>query len=67
MEENDRINGYPRVHKTYVDDLLAITRGSLEDHLDRKVLIRSRDAGSTVNAIKSLFYAVEINILAIFL
>jgi len=31
----------------YADDLLAITRGSLENHLDklRKVLIRLRDAG----------------------
>ncbi len=40
-----------------IDDLLVITRGSLEDHLEklREVLRRLRDAGLKVNAAKSFF------------
>ena len=47
--------------QTYLDDLLCISKGSLEDHLNklRQVLIRLRDAGLTVNARKSSFCAVE--------
>ncbi len=47
--------------RTYLDDLLCISKGSLEDHLNklRRVLIRLRDAGLTVNARKSSFCAVE--------
>ena len=47
--------------RTYLDDLLCISKGSLEDHLNKlkKVLIRLRDAGLTVNARKSSFCAVE--------
>ena len=47
--------------RTYLDDLLCISKGSLDDHLNklRRVLIRLRDAGLTVNARKSSFCAVE--------
>eukprot|EP00804_Cyclotella_cryptica_P010725 CCRYP_005516-RB/>CCRYP_005516-RB protein AED:0.40 eAED:0.40 QI:0/0/0/1/0/0/2/0/273 len=47
--------------RTYLDDLLCISKGSLEDHLNklRRVFIRLRDAGLTVNARKSSFCAVE--------
>jgi len=43
--------------RAYIDDLLCITRGSLEDHLDKleEVLKRLRDAGLKVNAAKSFF------------
>eukprot|EP00804_Cyclotella_cryptica_P012825 CCRYP_010563-RA/>CCRYP_010563-RA protein AED:0.41 eAED:0.58 QI:0/0/0/1/0/0/3/0/322 len=38
--------------RTYLDDLLCISKGNLEDHLTklRRVFIRLRDAGLTVNA-----------------
>jgi hypothetical protein len=41
--------------RAYIDDLLVITRGSLEDHLEklREVLRRLRNAGFKVNAAKS--------------
>eukprot|EP00804_Cyclotella_cryptica_P007855 CCRYP_001438-RA/>CCRYP_001438-RA protein AED:0.10 eAED:0.10 QI:2589/-1/1/1/-1/1/1/166/750 len=47
--------------RTYLDDLLCISKGSLEDHLTklRRVFIRLRDAGLTVNARKSSFCAME--------
>ncbi len=45
---------YVRAH---IDNLLVITRGTLEDHLDklREVLRRLRKAGLKVNAAKSFF------------
>ncbi len=48
--------------RAYIDDLLCITRGTLEDHLDKleEVLKRLRDAGLKVNAAKSFFCAHEI-------
>ena len=47
--------------RTYLDDLLCITKGSLEDHLEklRLVLTRLQDAGLKVNAKKSNFCAHE--------
>ena len=38
--------------RAYIDDLLVITRGTLEDHLEklREVLRRLREAGLKVNA-----------------
>eukprot|EP00804_Cyclotella_cryptica_P027451 CCRYP_008864-RA/>CCRYP_008864-RA protein AED:0.29 eAED:0.29 QI:0/0/0/1/1/1/2/245/709 len=47
--------------QTYLDDLLCISKGNLEDHLNklRRVFIRLRDAGLTVNARKSSFCAME--------
>ena len=41
--------------QAYIADLLCITRGTLEDHLDklREVLRRLRKAGLKVNAVKS--------------
>eukprot|EP00804_Cyclotella_cryptica_P013535 CCRYP_017229-RA/>CCRYP_017229-RA protein AED:0.35 eAED:0.35 QI:0/0/0/1/0/0/2/0/266 len=47
--------------QTYLDDLLCISKGSLEDHLTklRQVFIRLRDAGLTVNDRNSSFCAVE--------
>ena len=47
--------------RTYLDDLLCITRASLDDHLQklRQVLTRLREAGLKVNARKSKFCATE--------
>ena len=43
--------------RAYIDDLLVITKGTLEDHLDnlRKVIRRLRKGGLKVNAAKSFF------------
>ncbi len=51
--------------RAYIDDLLCITRGSLEDHLDKleEVLKRLREAGLKVNAAKSFFCTHEIKYL----
>ena len=47
--------------QTYLDDLLCIIKGSLDDHLAklRMVLIRLWNVGLKINAHKSCFYAVE--------
>ena len=51
--------------RAYIDDLLVITRGTLEDHLEklREVLRRLRGAGLKVNAAKSFFCTHEIEFL----
>jgi hypothetical protein len=51
--------------RAYIDNLLVITRGSLEDHLDklREVLRRLRKAEFKVNAAKSFFCTHEIEYL----
>ncbi len=51
--------------QAYMDDLLIITRGILDKHLQKMetVLTRLRDAGLKVNAAKSLFSAHEIEYL----
>ncbi len=48
--------------RAYIDDLLCISRNSLEDHLDKleEVLRRLCDVGLKVNADKSTFCALEI-------
>jgi hypothetical protein len=48
-----------------IDDLLVITRGTLEDHLDklREVLRRLCEAGLKVNAAKSFFCTHKIEYL----
>ncbi len=55
----------PECVRAYIDDLLVITRGILEDHLDklREVLRRLPDAGLKVNAVKSFFCTHEIEYL----
>ncbi len=47
--------------QTYFDDLLIITKGSLEDHLEKlsMVLTRLQDAGLMINADKSNFCTLE--------
>jgi hypothetical protein len=47
--------------KAYIDNLLVITKGSLDDHLDKlkQVFIRLRDARLKINATKSVFCAQE--------
>jgi hypothetical protein len=47
--------------RAYIDNLLVITKGSLDDHLDKlkKVFIQLRDAGLKINATKSDFCAQE--------
>ena len=54
--------GYVRA---YIDDLLIITRGTIEDHISKidTVLTRLRDAGLKVNAAKSFFCTHEIEYL----
>jgi hypothetical protein len=49
----------------YIDDLLVITKGSLDDHLTKleAVFIRLRDAGLKVNATKSFFCTAEMEYL----
>jgi hypothetical protein len=51
--------------RAYMDDLLIITRRTLDKHLQNMetVLTRLRDAGLKVNAAKSLFCAHEIEYL----
>jgi hypothetical protein len=51
--------------RAYLDDLLCISKLSLEDHLEKLevVLGRLRDAGLKVNAAKSTFCALEIEYL----
>ncbi len=46
---------------TYLEDLLIITKGSLEDHLEKlsMVLTRLQDAGLKINADKSNFCTLE--------
>ncbi len=50
--------GYVRA---YIDNLLVITKGSLDDHLDKlkQVFIRLHDAGLKINATKSILCAQE--------
>jgi hypothetical protein len=45
----------------YIDDLLVITKGSLDDHLVKlkQVFIRLHDAGLKINGTKSVFCAQE--------
>ena len=47
--------------RAYIDDLLVITKGSLDDHLDKlkQVFIRLHDAGLKINATKSIFCVPE--------
>ncbi len=51
--------------RAYLDDLLCISKLSLEDHLEKleEVLRRLRDAGLTGNAKKLTFFALEIEYL----
>ena len=43
--------------RAYIDDLMVITRGTLEDHLEkqREFLRRLRGAGLAINTAKPLF------------
>ena len=54
--------------RAYIDDLLIITRGTLEDHIEKIeiVLARLRDARLKVNAAKSFFCTHEIEYLGIY-
>jgi hypothetical protein len=47
--------------RAYIDDLLVIIKGSLDDHLDKlkQVFIQLGCAGLKINATKSAFYAQE--------
>ncbi len=47
--------------RAYIEDLLVITKGSPDDHLDKskQVFFRLRDAGLKINATKSGFCAQE--------
>jgi hypothetical protein len=51
--------------QAYLDNLLCISRSSLEDHLEKhkEVLRHLRDAGLKVNTEKSTFCALEIEYL----
>jgi hypothetical protein len=54
--------------RAYIDNLLIITRGILDEHLQimKTVLTRLHDAGLKVNAAKSLFCAHDLNTLVIY-
>ncbi len=47
--------------RAYIDNLLVITKGSLDDHLDKlkQVLIQLHNAGLKINATKSVFCVQE--------
>jgi hypothetical protein len=47
--------------RAYIDNLLVIIKGSLDDHLDtlKQVFVRLRNAGLKINATKSVFCAQE--------
>jgi hypothetical protein len=51
--------------RTYIDDLLCLTKGSFEDHLEKleRVLQRLRQAGLKVNGKKSFFAKTELEYL----
>ena len=51
--------------QTYLDDLLCLTKGDWNDHLDKldKVLQCLKDAGLKVNARKSFFGKAELEYL----
>ncbi len=51
--------------RTYIDDLLILTKGSFEEHLERieQVFIRLQQAGLKVNARKSFFARGELEYL----
>ena len=51
--------------RTYLDDVLVLTKDSFHDHLEklREVLIRLRDAGLKANAPKCKFCATEVKYL----
>ena len=51
--------------RTYIDDLLCLTKGSFEDHLEKleRVFIRLQQAGLKVNAVKSFFARTELEYL----
>jgi hypothetical protein len=48
--------------RAYIDDLLIITRGTIDDHISKieTVLNQLRDVGLKVNAAKSFFCTHEI-------
>ena len=54
--------------RAYIDDLLCITKGDLDNHLARLklVLTRLQDANLKVNARKSFFCTMKQNILGTF-
>jgi hypothetical protein len=47
--------------RAYIGDLLVITKGNLDDHLDKlkQVFIRLCNAGLKINATKSVFCAQD--------
>jgi hypothetical protein len=51
--------------RTYLDDLLIITKGNLEDHLEKlsMVLTRLQDAGLKINANKLNFCTLQMEYL----
>jgi hypothetical protein len=59
--ENVRANGFPRVCTAYLDDLLYISRNSLEDHLEKldEVLRQLCNAGLEFIAEKLTFCTLE--------
>jgi Reverse transcriptase (RNA-dependent DNA polymerase) len=51
--------------RVYIDDLLIITHGSFEEHIDKLIVVlgQLRDAGLKVNAKKSFFACEELEYL----
>ena len=48
--------------RTHIDDLLSLTKGSFQDHLEKleRVLFKLKEAGLKVNAKKSFFARPEL-------
>jgi hypothetical protein len=61
-KENVGANGILRVCRAYLDDVLCISKGSLEDHLEKleEVLRQLCNAGLKVNTEKWTFCTLEI-------
>ena len=51
--------------RTYLDDLITLTKGNFQDHINklRNILTRMREAGLKINAEKSKFCATELEYL----
>jgi Reverse transcriptase (RNA-dependent DNA polymerase) len=61
---SELFNGFEFV-QTYINDLLTLTKGTFEDHLEKleQVLYRLRQAGLKINGNKSFFAKIELEYL----
>ncbi len=59
--EMGNLNATLEYVRAYIDNILVITKGSLDDHLSKikQALVQLCDAGLNINATKSVFCAQE--------